>query len=114
MSFEYKPIYEPFDLGEIDPRFEGQSLNILRNPTRKFRREYWNLQSEEFQAAQAFVLGVPLDKVDETLDNFDQFVIRILFTMAFVDGEVIQPYIVKLWDKYSDEQVKKFYAPPAK
>lgn len=110
MSFDYKPIYEPFNLGEIDPRFEGQSLNLLRNPTRKFRRDYWNAKGDNFVQAQAFILGVQLDQVDATLDEFDQFISRVLFSQAFIDGEIIQPHIVKLWDRYSDEQAKKLSA----
>lgn len=110
MSFEYKPIYEPFNLGEIDPRFEGQSLNILRNPTRKFRREYWALDSEGTEKAIAFILGLEVPEANEILDNLDGFIARALFIMTMVGDEVVTPYIVKLWDRYSDEQVKKLSA----
>lgn len=114
MSFDYKPIYEPFNLGEIDPRFEGQSLNILRNPTRKFRREYWTLNADETEKAIAFILGLPVSEANEVLDNLDGFITRALFVMTLVDDEVITPHIVKLWDRYSDEQVKKLSAPSAR
>ncbi len=113
MSFDYKPIYEPFNLGEIDPRFEGQSLNLLRNPTRKFRREYWTLDSDGTEKAIAFILGLPVTEANEVLDNLDGFITRALFVMTLVDDEVITPHIVKLWDRYSDSQVKKLSAPSA-
>jgi hypothetical protein len=113
MGFEYTPIYEPFDLGEIDPRFAGQSLNILRNPTRKFRREYWTLDAAGTEKAIAFILGLDVDAANEILDSLDGFITRALFVMTMVGDEVIQAHVVKLWDRYSDAQVKKLSAPSA-
>jgi hypothetical protein len=114
MGFEYTPIYEPFDLGEIDQRFAGQSLNILRNPTRKFRREYWTLKGDDFERAMAFILGLDVPEANALLDSLDGFIVRALFVMSQIDDDIIQAHITRLWDRYSDEQVKKLSAPSAR
>ena len=109
---EYKPLHLPLDLGEIDERFAGQSLPILRNPTRKFRREFLTSMGEKYYDGIAFILGVEREKVNELLDEIEDSLVAFLFLGVWGDNKLEQlPHVYKLWDAYTSEQAKRFAMP---
>lgn len=106
---EYKPVYEPLDLGEIDERYAGQSLPILRNPTRKFRRAFLLSNGAEYFDGIAFILGVDKDKTVEMLDDMEDALVSYIFLGVWSDGKLGQlPYVYKLWDRWSGERAKEY------
>lgn len=111
---DYTPIYTPLNLGEIDERYAGQSLPILRNPTRKFRREFIASVGETFADNLAFILGVERDKLNEILDGLEDAMVRYLFAGSWDEkGVAVWPHMYKVWDNYADEQAKKYSTPSA-
>jgi hypothetical protein len=119
----YTPIYEPFDLGQIDPSLEGTSISILRNPKRGFRTAFWGLSGPESQAAILYILGLEddppgdgaksaQDKHDEIFGDIEAYVWTALFAGAAPMSETGKrewtlPHVYKIWDRYADEQIKK-------
>lgn len=105
----YKPVYEPLNLGEIDERYAGQSLPILRNPTRRFRRSFLISNSDEYVEGIAFIMGVEREKVNELLDDMEDAITAYIFLGVWDDGRVKQlPHVYKLWDSWSAERSKEF------
>lgn len=108
----YIPLRLSLDLGEIDERFAGQSLPMLRNPTRKFRREFISSMGEKYFDGIAFILGVEREKVNELLDDVEDSLVTFLFLGVWGEGKLEQlPHVYKLWDAYTAEQAKRFAAP---
>ena len=56
----------------------------------------------------AFILGSILPEANALLDSLDGFIVRALFVMSQIDDDIIQAHITRLWDRYSDEQVKNY------
>jgi hypothetical protein len=105
-------IYEPFDLGAFDPELAGRTLNILRNPTRKLRREFWLSNGEAFNAGVGAILGVEVGEIEPLFDDLDAALFKWLFVPVAGDGSISLPHVYQLWDAYAAERIKKLNAPP--
>jgi hypothetical protein len=114
---------EPFDLGEFDAEFAGQTVSLLRNPTRGFRVSYvkaaWNaslgLEGARFREHLAVIMGAEDgDAVQTVVEDMpdDVFHWLFLYTVGDYDSELkafkthIEPRIMTLWDEYITERVK--------
>lgn len=107
-------IYEPLDLGVFDPDLAGDTIQILRNPTRGLRIKFLPSTGDEFLAYVAEIIDMPVAGISTLLDDFDS----TFFTWLFVpimgdDGKLILPYVYELWDRYTEATVKKLRSPLA-
>lgn len=121
-----RPIREPFDLGAFSKEYAGQTVNLLINPTGRFKKGYidaaWaaslGMESEAFAAFIEAVIGAR-GNTDDLLDGIAEDVIRWLFLYSFYDfdGEkfqtVVRPHILIVWDEAKDRRVKAHAAPPS-
>lgn len=119
-----RPIREPFDLGVFLPEYAGQTVNLLINPTGKFKRAYidaaWNaslgVDASAFAAFVEVVIGA-MGNMDDLLDGIAEDAIRWLFLYSFYDfdGEkfrtVVRPHILTVWEEARDKRVKGHAAP---
>ena len=109
----YTPIYQPFDLGAFDASLAGESVPILRNPTRAMRREYITSQSDDFAARVAFICDTTAAQLETILAPYDAVLFVWLFVGLVVDGQITLPHVYALWDAYAVERIKKLNGPPA-
>lgn len=109
-----RPVFEPFDLGEFAEEYRGQTVRLLRNPSRAFWREYQLAPGSDTWRYIGAAMELPddLDTVSAALDNIPRDAIRWLF-LGVLDqesGELIPPYIMTLWDEWEAGRVKAFAA----
>ena len=100
-------IYEPLDLGAFSPDLAGQTLNVLRNPTRGMRIKFLPSTGQEFLDCVAEILNVKPDEVNAIFDGYDAALFQWLFVPVAGDSGLILPYVYELWDAYADETIKK-------
>jgi hypothetical protein len=113
----FRPVYEPLDLGEISPEFSGQSLKVLRNPSRLFRRTFLELgmNNADFQEWVGYIFDMTADQAREWLDIMDQSLFVFLLAPVYIEATETMPariqnrYVVELWDKYATDRAKKYH-----
>lgn len=115
-----RPIFAAYDLGGLDPDLAGQTLNLLQNPTVRFRAGFraasLNPQGPEWGEYLAAVLGVEPEAVMDTIGDLEQSVAQAMFATDFerfnaetktFEGES-QPRIMRVWDAYADAKRKSY------
>lgn len=105
-------IFEPLDLGKFSPDLAGDTIQILRNPTRGLFIKFLQARGDEFIACVAEILNVPVDGIDTLFNAYD----AALFTWLFVpiigdDGKLIFPYVYELWDRHTEKTIKALRSP---
>jgi hypothetical protein len=118
----FKPVYEPLDLGKISPEFSGQTLQVLRNPSRLFRRTFLELRmsNNEFAEWVGYIFNMTTEQATEWLDNADQGLYVFLFSPVYIDATETEParveqrYVIQLWDQYATDCAKKYHAPSSR
>ncbi len=110
-----KPVYEPLDLSTISDEYTG-SIDVLRNPTKLFRRTFWgsSLSGREMAEWTGFIFNMAPDQAREWLDNIDQALyIYLIAGMPIEDdsGNTVYKlgHIYRLWDEYAQGRAKKLF-----
>ena len=112
IALGFPGVYAPYDLGDYDERFRGQTILLLRNPSRKFRRDYMRASGAEWLRYVATVCNCTVHQVEELLDTCDPQVLRGVFIGIYApaaDGRpeiLIQPQVANVWDAWEEERVK--------
>lgn len=108
----FTPIYEPLDLGTIAPEFSGQTVQVLRNPSRRFRRTFLSVSvtSEEFPEWVAYIFQMSVEQAEAWLDTIDQGLSVFLFVPLAINNRYQQCALVELWNTYAIEAGKKYHA----
>ena len=114
----FKPVYEPLDLGEIAPEFSGQTLQVLRNPSRLFRRTFIDLtiSSDDFVEWVGYIFDMSKEQAVEWLDTIDQSLHVFMFVPLFIAATETtqarwqQRALVEIWDTYAVDRAKKYHA----
>jgi hypothetical protein len=108
-------VYEPLDLSTIDADYTG-TVNVLRNPTRLFRRTFYesSFNAQEMAAWLGFILNMTPDVAREWMDNVDQalYIYLIIGTMITDDNGKVRyqlGHIYQLWDEYAQGRAKKLF-----
>lgn len=106
-------IYKEFDLGEYDEELRGQTVAILRNPTRAFRQSFVTASGSDFLEHVARILATDVPGVEVAMGCYDAALFVWLFIPTFDDGKLQLPRVYALWDEYTAERVKALRAPLA-
>ncbi len=113
-NLNYEPIREPLDLGIYDERLKGKTIDLLLNPSMRFRREFVSAQGDSFIGYIAYILGMEDTATRDMLEDMEPDVMRWLFVGALDGDEFIPPHVVRLWDEYQSRRVKAWGRPSAK
>lgn len=115
-----RPIFAAYDLGALDSGLAGQTLNLLQNPTVRFRAGFraasLNPQGPDWSVYVAAVLGVEPDALMDTIGDLEQSVAQALFVTTFdgFDAEAVkftgeQPArVLMIWDAYAETRRKGY------
>ena len=116
VELKYPIVRESFDLGVFDEGLKGKTLNLLMNPSQRFRREFTRARGEEFVEYIAFVCGWSVDEAKVEIEDMQPDVLQWLFVGAWDvgDTEIVMPHIVTLWESYATKRVKDWGRPSAK
>lgn len=119
--FNYECIYADLDLKRYEPLLDGQTIRLLQNPTRKFRREFasecFKSATPEWMAMLCVVFDCTEEHLGELLDEMPAEIFHWLLIPHMKDREdeakpldldkdVIWPFIFTVWDEYVDARVK--------
>ena len=115
-----RPVFAAYDLGDMDAALAGQTLNLLQNPTIRFRAGFraasLNPQGEDWGAYVAAVLGAEPDALMETIGDLEQSIAQALFVTTFegFDAAAVkftgeQPArVLMIWDAYAETKRKSY------
>ncbi len=115
-----RPIFAAYDLGALDSGLAGQTLNLLQNPTVRFRAGFraasMNPEGEAWNEYVAAVLNVSPDALMDAIGDLEQSVAQALFVTDFerFNAETKQfegespARIMGIWDAYADAKRKSY------
>lgn len=122
ITLPYAAQFKPLDLGEFAPEYAGRSLQVMANPSVRFRREFIascytspviDAENAWLRGVAAILGAVTFDAVSEALDGLPLEVMRWLFLPVSVPDpnvgekwEHYPPFVVRFWDRLSSERVK--------
>jgi hypothetical protein len=108
----YTPIYAPYDLGAFSEDLRGQTIDLLQNPTRGFRKSFFGAIKDEFIADVAYICNIRVEDIDQAFAQYEEALFMWLFVPVMGNDEkVILPQVYRIWDVYAEERVKKLSAP---
>jgi hypothetical protein len=115
-----RPVFAAYDLGDMDTALAGVSLNVLQNPTIRFRAGFraasLNPQGAEWGEYVAAVLGVEPDALMDAIGDLEQSVAQALFVTTFegFDPDTARftgenpARVFRIWDAYAETKRKGY------
>lgn len=125
LQIPYAPQFETIDLGALGPDCAGITARVLVNPTVGLRREFLRAcyaresviaEDSPWLRCVAALLGTQtFEETRATIDALPLDAMRWLFLPTITEDaevlgkiNVVQPYVVQLWDERTEKRVKAF------
>lgn len=115
-----RPIYAAYDLGGLDPALAGVTINVLQNPTIRFRAGFrvasLNPEAPEWSEYVAAILGVEPDTLMDAIGDLEQSVAQALFATTFESFDAKEKSfigedparVMGIWDAYAETKRKGY------